>query len=341
MRIFVNGRFRSHKVTGIQRYAHELTRRLNFPVCEPASKLRGWRGHAWEQTVLPARSLRGLLWSPCAAGPLISSNHIVTFHDLFTLDSPLWYRPSFARGYRVLLTALSRTATHIIAVSHFTKSRLVDRLRVDPARVTVIHNGVDCDRFHYSKELAARARYELSLPPGRYVLCLGSLEPRKNLRCLLSAWSEIAGELPADINLIVTGSRDTFVFNSLGITEVPNRVAFTGYVPDELLAGLYSGSLAFLYPSLGEGFGFPPLEAMACEVPTLTSNVTSLPEVCGPAAVYVDPSDVSDLARGIRRICTDSFLRARLSALSKERVAEFTWDRAARATSAVLVQFAS
>src|ERR1700722_7062815 len=95
MRVFVNGRFRSHKMTGIQRYAHEITQRLEFPVLAPRHPLRGWGGHAWEQTTLPVRSFRGLLWSPCAAGPLISSRHVVTFHDLFPVDSPQRFSPTF------------------------------------------------------------------------------------------------------------------------------------------------------------------------------------------------------------------------------------------------------
>ena len=159
MKIFVNGRFRSHKMTGIQRYAHEITRRLDFPLLEPRHSLTGWRGHAWEQTALPVRSFHGLLWSPCAAGPLISSKHVVTFHDLYPLDSPEWYHPVFARVYRTLLTSLSRTATHIIAVSRFTKDRLTERLNVHPNRITVIHNGVDFKTFHRAEdEACARDR---------------------------------------------------------------------------------------------------------------------------------------------------------------------------------------
>jgi glycosyltransferase involved in cell wall biosynthesis len=341
MQIFVNGRFRSHNITGIQRYAHELTRRLALPVFEPAGKLKGWRGHAWEQTILPARSLRGLLWSPCAAGPLLSSHHIVTFHDLFPIDSPQWYRPAFVRCYRVLLTALSRTATHIICVSQYTKSRLIDRLGVNPSRITVIHSGIDFKTFHPSPENAAQARAELALPPGRFLLSVGSLEPRKNLSRLLTAWSQIVAELPSDISLVITGARDTAIYNSPGFPNIPPRVVFTGYVPDHLLAGLYSASLAFLYPSLGEGFGFPPLEAMACGVPVLTSNLSALPEVCGPAAVYVDPTSTFDIARGIRQLCCDPELHRRLSELSRQQVSQFSWDRTAQATSALLSRFAS
>lgn len=340
MEIFVNGRFRTHKVTGIQRYAHELTERLGFPLLEPKQQLRGWRGHAWEQMALPVRSFRGLLWSPCAVGPLLFSRQVVTFHDLFPLDHPEWYRPMFARAYRRILSSLARTALHIIAVSQYTKDRLVERLKVMPERVTVIHSGINFKRFYPVEEQIDRARSELRLPSGRYILCVGSLEPRKNLRRLLLAWANIVGDLPQDVWLVVAGFRDDNVFGATGFPSLSERVLFTGYVPEELLAGLYSGSLGFVFPSLGEGFGFPPLEAMACGAPVFTSNRTSLPEVCGSAAIYGDPTDIGDIARGIKLLSSDAHLRDRLRSLGHERASHFSWDRTAHATNELLHVFA-
>jgi glycosyltransferase involved in cell wall biosynthesis len=115
---------------------------------------------------------------------------------------------------------------------------------------------------------------------------------------------------------------------------------FTGYVPEALLAGLYTGSLGFVYPSLGEGFGFPPLEAMACGVATFVSNRTSLPEVCGSAAIYGDPTSTTDIARGIKLLSSDSSLRDRLRCLGSAQVSRFTWERAARDTNDLLLRFA-
>lgn len=340
MKIFVNGRFRSHKVTGIQRYAHELTHRLDFPLLEPKRHLRGWRGHAWEQTTLPIRSFRGLLWSPCAAGPVIVAKHVVTFHDLFPLESPEWYRPAFAKAYRKLLTFLAKRALHVIAVSQYTKDRLVERLKVIPDRITVIHSGINVNTFHRADEQIGRMRQELKLPSGRYILCVGSLEPRKNLRRLLLAWSEVVSYLPQDIWLVVAGFRDENIFVATGCSSLPERVLLTGYVPEPLLAGLYSGCMGFVYPSLGEGFGFPPLEAMACGAPVFTSNRTSLPEVCGSAAIYGDPTDIREIANGIKLLCSDGHLRQRLRCLGYERASRFSWEHAARATKKVLLSFA-
>jgi glycosyltransferase involved in cell wall biosynthesis len=268
------------------------------------------------------------------------SRHVVTFHDLFPLDSPEWYQPVFARAYRTLLTSLSKTALHMIAVSRFTKNRLAERLKVHPDRVTVIHNGVDFKTFYRAEDQMLRARAELKLPSDRYILCLGSLEPRKNLRRLLLAWAEVVGCLPPDVWLVVAGSQDDRVFSAPGFPPVHERVVFTGYVPEALLAGLYSGALGFVYPSLGEGFGLPPLEAMACGVPVFTSNRTSLPEVCGSAAIYGDPTDTAEIARGVKLLCSDASLRDRLRCLGQEQATRFTWERAAQATHDLLVKVA-
>jgi glycosyltransferase involved in cell wall biosynthesis len=145
--------------------------------------------------------------------------------------------------------------------------------------------------------------------------------------------------LPHDIWLVVAGSHDASVYSTPGVASVPERVVFTGYVPETLLAGLYSGSLGFVYPSLGEGFGLPPLEAMACGVPVFVSNRTSLPEVCGSAAIYGDPTDITEIARGIKLLCSDESLRDRLKCLGPEQASRFTWESAAQATNNLLLRF--
>jgi len=343
MAIYTNGRFRVHKITGVQRYAQEITGRLSshLRICQPQKWTRGWQGHFWEQAVLPLYSRGDVLWSPCAAGPLLAQNHVVTFHDLFPVDSPEWYRKSYAAWYKILLSTLARTAKHIIAVSYYTKQRIVERFAVNPSKITVIHNGVDQTVFRPTAPDAAKAaNIALGLPTSRYLLCVGSLEPRKNLKRLLAAWTALASELPSDLWLVVAGSKDPQVYRSAGINELPPRVFLAGYVPDIHLSGLYSGSSGFLYPSLGEGFGLPPLEAMACGVPVLTSRTTSLPEVCAAAALYVDPTDVYDLTRAIRVLVNDASTRSALSVMGLERAGQFTWDRAAAETLQVLERVA-
>jgi glycosyltransferase involved in cell wall biosynthesis len=336
MEIFVNGRFRCHKITGVQRYAHEITTRLgqNAVVVQPDGTLTGWRGHLWEQTTLLLRSRRGVLWSPCSIGPLLAKNHVVTFHDLFAVDSPEWYSRAYAVWYRAVMPILAKAASHIIAVSEYTKGRLVERFGVSPSRISVIHNGVDNKLFR-SLDSNCADTVQAVLPSRSYLLCVGSLEPRKNLCRLMAAWASVLSEIPEAIWLVVTGSGDR-VFRAARVSIIPSRVYFTGYVPDSQLCRLYAGSLGFIYPSLGEGFGFPPLEAMASGAPVITSSVTALPEVCSSAALYVNPYDVSDIAAKIKVLATDGSARARLSVLGLDRAQRFTWDHAAQKTLDIL-----
>ncbi len=343
MNIYINGRFRSHKMTGVQRVAHEITSRLtdNARICQPQRKLRGWRGHLWEQTVLPRQSRDGILWSPCASGPVNGVRQVVTFHDLFPVDSPHWYKPAYASWHGFIMRNLALSASRIIAVSEYTKRRLIERFSVDPSKITVIHNGVDSKFFSTSHAAVSGARAALQLPPGKYLLSVGSLEPRKNLKRLMAAWENVAAELPSDVWLVVSGSCDENVYKNAGLKEWPARVFLTGHVPDEHLPGLYAGSLGFVYPSLAEGFGLPPLEAMACGVPVLTSDATALPEVCSSAALYFDPTNTDDLSRTIKRLVDNKDLQRKLSILGRERAACFNWERAAEQTLHVLRTIAS
>jgi glycosyltransferase involved in cell wall biosynthesis len=205
--------------------------------------------------------------------------------------------------------------------------------------VVVILNGVDA-RFspRTTTEIDA-ARSALGIGSTSYLLCVGSLEPRKNLGRLLTAWGKAQTAAPEELILVVAGgSANARVFENVEFGAVPSRVHFTGYVPDEFLPSLYSGALAVVYPSLYEGFGLPPLEAMACGAPVVTSMNTSLPEVVGDAAVLVDPYDVDAIAEGILQVVSSPSLRSTLRANGLARAACFTWESAARQTLEVLLQ---
>jgi len=218
LKIYVNGRFRAHKITGVQRVAQEIISRLaqDIDVCEPRRKLRGWQGHLWEQTILPTQCRSGILWSPCASGPLLMPRQIVTFHDLFPIDSPHWYSKTYAVWYRTAMRRLAHTATHLIAVSQFTKERICSALQIDESKITVIPNGVDGRFFQVNAEWVKSAQHLLKLPSENYFLCVGSLEPRKNLPRLFSAWQSALSYIPEDHWLIVTGKGDNKVFMDIG-----------------------------------------------------------------------------------------------------------------------------
>jgi len=260
-------------------------------------------------------------------------------HDLIPLDRPEWFSPRFAAWYKWLLPRLAKQVRHIIAVSEFTKHRVVELLAVPHEKVTVIPNGVD-ERFSpRPEEEILCMRQSLGITCPAYLLYVGNLEPRKNLQRLLQAWAIAQSSLPPEIELVVAGAKgSSLVFEECSLGALPARVQFTGYVADEQLPALYAGSLALVYPSLYEGFGLPPLEAMACGTPVVTSANTSLPEVVGDAAILVDAEDAESIADAIIRIASGDSLRGELRRRGLQRAKEFTWERTAEQTLRLLLE---
>lgn len=335
----VNARYRAHAITGQQRYAHEIVSRLQphlLPLA-PEQPLTGLRGHAWEQLVLPRKLHGRLLWSPCQSGPMFLRNHVVTLHDLFPLDHPEWFSRKMSMWYGVLLPRLAKNSRKLIAVSGFTRQRIIERFGVPPEKVAVIYNGVGPEFKPQPVSMIARLCQAVSLPTDKYLLTVGSLEPRKNLARLLDAWNDVQGELPPDYWLVVAGMKGkASVFARDQARSIGNRVFFAGYVQQELLPALYAGARALLHPAIAEGFGLPLVEAMACGTPSLAAKTSSMPEVTGGIAVFVDPLNTQEMARGIRDlVCSDS-LRDDLSRRGLQWAPRFNWDTAAAQTLALL-----
>jgi glycosyltransferase involved in cell wall biosynthesis len=260
-------------------------------------------------------------------------------HDLIPLDRPEWFSARFAAWYKWLLPRLAKQVRHIIAVSEFTKRRAVELLGIPQEKVTVIPNGVDARFSPRTEEEILCMRRSLGITCPAYLLYVGSLEPRKNLQRLLQAWTVAQRTVPPEIELVVAGAKgSSLVFEECSLGAVPARVHFMGYVADEQLPALYAGSLALLYPSLYEGFGLPPLEAMACGTPVVTSANTSLPEVVGDAAILVDAEDIQSIAEAIARIASSDSLRGELRGRGLERAKEFTWERTAEQTLRLLLE---
>ena len=335
--VVVNGRYCTQRVTGVQRYATELVSRLEgeIDLRIPRSG-RGPAGHLWEQTMLPWCCEGRLLWSPNACGPLAYARQVVTFHDLFPIEHPEWYSPAYARWYGIAMRQLAGRAMHLIAVSEYTKSRMVKLLGRAPDEITVIHNGCHVGKCAGKEEIDAAAA-ALHLPTRRYVLSLCSLERRKNMDLLLAAWVEAQRQLPEDLWLVLAGARpDAAVYGEQGrhAADLP-RVFHTGYVPEPYLSGLYSGASLFVVPSLAEGFGLPLLEAMACGVRCLASSATSLPEVGGEAVRYFDPHDPGELARALVECASLPTVSGGYEP-SLQQARRFSWDTAAVRTNQVL-----
>ncbi len=328
MRIQVNGRYLAQRVTGVQRYAREVVARLaeKVELIAPRGWTTGIRGHLWEQTVLPWKLRRGILWSPCATGPLAVASQVVTIHDCAFYDCPEGFSAAFALWYRYLVPRLARRARRILTVSAFSRDRICELFGIAPEKVVVAPNGVSDHWRPATEEDIARARARLILDQP-YVLCVGSLEPRKNLRRLVEAWKRIGVEKDGRTLVLVGASGK--VFRDSGIGSLPGNVRVAGFVPDDELRALFSGADAFVFPSLYEGFGLPVIEAMACGAPVVCSKAGALPEVVDDAAVLVDPLDIDSIATGLTTVLTSRSLQASLRQRGIARAKQFSWDQTA------------
>ncbi len=329
----MNGRFRSQRITGVQRYAHEIVKRLpiDAQILTPRNG-RGAVGHLWEQTALPVACHGRLLWSPNASGPVSYPNQIVTFHDLFPVEHPEWYSAAYARWYGIVMRRLAQNAMSLIAVSEFTKNRIVELFGRNPDDITVVHNGSHMLR-PASGEATAAAADALALPTTRYVLSLSSIESRKNLRGLLKAWEAIHAQLPDDVWLVLAGPKASeAIYKRQDLPHDLPRVHYTDYVPEEHLAGLYTGASLFIFPSFAEGFGLPLLEAMACGRRCIAASTSSLPEVGGDAVTYVDPHDPGDIALALLLGLNKQPISSNSYEASLRQAERFSWDHAASRT---------
>jgi glycosyltransferase involved in cell wall biosynthesis len=260
---------------------------------------------------------------------------VVTVHDLAFLR---WPEQVPRRRHQYLSRELRgslRRAARVIAVSEATKSDLVDMMGVDQSRIVVTPLGVDERFLPATGEEIARFKQEQKIDRP-YVLSVGTLEPRKNLPALLEAFGCLTGEIPHDLVLIgAEGWLTEEIHRTLRTPALARRVRLIGFVEDGDLPAWYSAADCFAFPSLYEGFGLPVLEAMACGAPVVTSNVSSLPEVAGDAAVLVDPRDVGAIADGITRVVCDRSLADALRRKGLERAGGYRWDRTAALTVAV------
>jgi glycosyltransferase involved in cell wall biosynthesis len=255
---------------------------------------------------------------------------VLTIHDIIPLRLPHFFTLRQRLLYRASLSLALRTATVVISVSEATLSDLTSVFHLDASRLVVIREGVGEQFRPYHREEMDHLRKIHSLPE-QYILYVGSNKPHKNLPMLIRAWARLHANLP----LVVAGSADPRFDEERREVErlgLADRARFLGAVTEEDLPALYSGARAFVFPSLCEGFGLPPLEAMACGAPVACSDIPSLREAAGNAALFFDPRDCESLAYALERITRDESLREDLRARGLRRAAELTWHIAATKT---------
>ncbi len=355
--ITINGRFFSGRPTGVDRFAYEVISSINALIAASDPDVKGLSfkimlppgvtpeqnflhipmetvgrntGQFWEQWDLPrAVPSDDLLLSLCNTAPILLRNQVVVIHDAATAKMPVAFSRSFRLWYRILMPLLGRVSRKVLTVSEFSKQEIVSAFGVPQDKVSVVVEGGE-HILRIPPDKTAIERFGLSSRP--YIFVVSSMAAHKNFRLVLEAISRIE-LLPFDV--AIAGGANSRVFGEAGMVD-SDRIRWLGYVSDSELRALYESAMCFVFPSIYEGFGIPPLEAMTCGCPVLASRSASIPEVCGDAALYFDAHNVDDLATLLMRVANDPALCAELKAKGHVRAAQFSWERAARQVLAAL-----
>ncbi|WP_266205278.1 glycosyltransferase family 4 protein [Pontibacter kalidii] len=342
-KLIINARFLTQNITGVQRFAIEVSKQLKQLV--PASEIcfvsppnmlhkdlaselgviviGKHTGHLWEQLDL-MQFLRSqgnpILVNLANSAPLFYSNNVVTIHDLAVFHNPKWFSLLYRTYYRFLTPIIVKAARLVFTVSDAVKEELIKKFKLAPGNVEVIYNAVS-DRFQPVQTKSAKAE-------DKYILTVSSLDPRKNLRNLILGFTNSG---VTDHSLYIIGGQSTaFAKTDLqDIIQQDSRIKLLGRVSDNELPDLYAHAKLFAYLSLYEGFGLPNIEAMAMGTPVLTSDIAATKEVCGEAACYVDPNDVNKISLSISNLLNDPELLSNLSERGLGKCKEYSWTTSA------------
>ena len=350
--MYINGRFLTQPTTGVQRFASELLLALDQVIGSDPSfttnnkiiclipndmedvNLPEWKniaiqkcgrftGNLWEQITLPFYARKGLLVDLCNIGPVLHFNQIVVFHDASVFAVPEAYSLAFKAKYRFVMSILAHRAKQIVTDSTFSKNELSRYLKVSKDKIIIIFGGCDHILNIKQNDSILTENHLSSIP---FLLTVGSSSKHKNTIKLVEA---IEQNPDKSLRLVIAGGNFSKVFRSVNWINSP-KILHLGYVTDGELRSLYSQAIGFVFPSLYEGFGFPPLEAMACGCPVISSNKASLPEICGDAASFFNPLNIDEINLQINRLINDNSLRDSLKQKGSQRAKQFTWNDSAR-----------
>jgi len=293
----------------------------------------------WEQVYLPLKLLKSKInvyHGPNYVLPVLTrAGKVLTIYDMTLFDSSKWYKPISRLRVQKLIKLSTKKANKIIAGSKNTKQDIIKILKLPCDKIKVIYIGIDdiyspiADKYKLGN---IKNKYKID---SKFILHVGSLQARKNIPRLIEAYSKLPVELLEKYQLVIAGKRSWKVekiFAKVKQLKLEDRVVFTGFVADDDLPLLMNAAALLAFPSLYEGFGIPPLEAMACGTPVVASNTSSIPEVVGDAALLFDPYNVEEITEAMYRVLTDEQLRDKLRQRGIERVKQFSWENAARET---------
>lgn len=338
--IVINARFLTQPITGVQRYAIEISKQLkkidptinfvapsNIININIANELEviitgKLKGHLWDQIELPkylAQNKYPLLLNLANTAPLWYKNKVSTILDLSFIHNPKWFSKLFSITYGFMVPKIVYSSLHIFSDSKYVKDDISTHFNISSDKITYGY-GDAANIFKNTMQNNEKHK-------NAYILAVGSLDPRKNLLGLIKAYNT----LKTDVKLYIVGSKNK-IFKNDSYDKYINenhKIIFTGYINDNELCELYKHAKVFVYPSYYEGFGIPPLEAQACGCPVIVSNVTSLPEVYEDSAIYCNPYDSDDIAGKIRMVLSDIKLQKYLKTKGLNNVKRFSWEKTA------------
>jgi glycosyltransferase involved in cell wall biosynthesis len=330
--IIVNARFLTQKITGVQRFAIEISkilRKLNDQIIflSPRNILDKNlanelgvivfgvnKGVIWEQVDLRCYLLlkhKPLLINFCNTGMLFYNKQIVTIHDMSYKVNPKWFSKRFYLWYNFLIPKIANRSFKILTVSKSSKNDIVKFLKINPDKISIVYN---------SSYLNTNNNFEAVIEE-KYLLSVSSLDSRKNLKNLIEAFKRT----DIKIKLVIVGLKNANFDFTLKRNSLNDNIIFTGYVSDNELTSLMNNAEAFIYVSFYEGFGLPPLEAMSLGCPVVVSDIPAHREVCGEAALYADPYNIEDIKNRINDVLLNDKLREQLIIAGKKNVERFDW----------------